>query len=409
MLQSLLVEIGGENVDSLSKVEVVKHHGPEFAEACFLRVNGTHAILLSEMVYRDDGSTGISLGYWSDQGLTLVAICCEELPVSWQRVETDACTLASWEPNPDIRYLSLKQLSTSLVVQPQAADRRHPLIDEFRRALEVVVLAEDRWREIPLQQWDQHAWRGFYKLLAAGVGGRLFMKPLGAGRHPYCRISLMVDRMELCLEDARFSVTVHGESPPLDKVFRLNTILEQASALGLQRCRHEHELKIVTDLIGEAPEKVHQSVTMLLLKNFLLLDDTGLVDFQTTIKRLVAARDLLTHDSTIIRPFGTVVEEMMLWLDNNTPPSTPVMHNHDAHTPASSPSDGTGSNNCQRLVERLLDHTLQAITVISPPEMHAMREVFKLHIAGMKTSHWNQFKSDPHEDDALQEVRQECR
>jgi len=74
MLQSLLVEIGGENVDSLSKVELVKHHGPEFAEACFLRVNGTHAILLSEMAYPDDGSTGRSLGVNRGRKVQQVAV-----------------------------------------------------------------------------------------------------------------------------------------------------------------------------------------------------------------------------------------------------------------------------------------------------------------------------------------------
>jgi hypothetical protein len=102
MLQSLMCEIGGAKIDSFTQVEFVKHYGSEWEEVCFLRVNGTHALLLSDTQAPDDGRDGKRAGYWGDSGLTLVAVCCEELPVSWQRVETETHPVRS-KPNSEFR------------------------------------------------------------------------------------------------------------------------------------------------------------------------------------------------------------------------------------------------------------------------------------------------------------------
>lgn len=180
MLQSLMCGIGGAKMDSFSQVDLVKHYGSECEEVCFFRVNGTHALLLSDTQAPDDGRDGNRAGYWGDDGLTLVAVCCEELPVCWQRVETETFTLAAWESDPGIRYLSLANLSVVLGCKARAHYSIHPVLDEFHRALMGVVDAEQQFGEIQPEQWNQHAWRGFYKLVAASFGGKFFET---AGRH----------------------------------------------------------------------------------------------------------------------------------------------------------------------------------------------------------------------------------
>jgi hypothetical protein len=91
-------------------------------------------------------------------------------------VETETFTLAAWESDPGIRYLSLAELSAFPVFQTPIHNGIHPFVDEFQRALVGVVDAEQQFRKIPPEQWNQHAWRGFYKLVATSFGGKLFLK-----------------------------------------------------------------------------------------------------------------------------------------------------------------------------------------------------------------------------------------
>jgi hypothetical protein len=402
MLQSLMCEIGGAKIDSFTQVEFVKHYGSEWEEVCFLRVNGTHALLLSDTQAPDDGRDGKRAGYWGDSGLTLVAVCCEELPVSWQRVETETFTLTSWEPDAGIHYLSLAELKAFPVFQTPIHHGIHAFVDEFHRALVGVVDAEQQFREIPPEQWNQHAWRGFYKLVATSFGGKLFLKPLGAMKRPLCRINWERSAMELCFEDAKLSVVLNGPLPPLEMLFHLRMILEQesASALGFSPSLNGYEVKEITCLIEELPEHYYQQVKVPLLRNFLLLDKTGLVDVTATINRLIVAREFLTNESQCSRPFATVTEELMLWLDDSTP------LDHTTRSAISAPLDRSTpiGSDCQYLVARLIDYALQEIPVISTQERRVIQEVLEIHMEGMRKRHFNQFYPNSHEEGALIET-----
>jgi hypothetical protein len=405
MLQSLLCGIGGVTMDSFSQVEFVKHRGPEYAEACFLRVNGTHCLLLSEMESPDNGQRSSELGYWGDGGLILVAICCEELPISWHRVETDCFTLAAWQPDPGMHYLSLAELNAVSVFQRPAEHCGHLLIDEFRRALVATVDAEQQFQKIPPGLWGPQAWRGFYKRIAASFGGKLFFKPLGEFRRPFCRIEWFKEPMELFLEDADMSVVMHGSLPPVDRLFHLRLLLGQdaAAALGLRASLHGYEVREITYPGEEFPDDSHHLVKVPLFRNFLLLDKVGLVDVSATMDRLIAVREFLSLTSQDRGSFASVTNEMMLWLEGNMNPLVQTLQTTDS---ARSDPENTGRVNRESLVERLIEQALQEVTVISKEEIHAILEVLRIHVVGLKTRHFVQYGHDPHWDGALCETRE---
>jgi len=287
-------------MDSFTQVEFVKHYRSECEEVCFLRVNGTHALLLSDTQTPDDGRDGKRAGYWGDEGLTLVAVCCEELPVSWQRVETETFWLTSWEPDPGIHYLSLAELSAFPVFQTPMHHGIHPFVDEFHRALVGVVDAEQQFRKIPPEQWNQHAWRGFCKMVAASFGGKLFLKPLGAMKRPFCRTEIALPGMDLVLEDSSLRIELYGD-PELEAKFRVFTrsLLDQedASLLCFESYPDQLDTTTQTLLIDDLPEEERLTVRLTIYRNFLIQQEGGLVDFQKTLTRLLAARDFLIRAS----------------------------------------------------------------------------------------------------------------
>ncbi len=292
--------IGGAKMVSFAQVDFVKHYGSKWDEVCFLRVNGTHALLLSDTQGPDDGSAGKRAGYWGDDGLTLVAVCCEELPVSWQRVESEPFWLTSWEPDAGIHYLCLAELSAFPVFQTPIHHGIHPFVDEFHRSLMGVVEAEHQFREIPPEQWNQYAWRGFYKLVAASFGGKLFMKPVGAMKRPFCRREIALPGMDLVLEDSSLCIVLYGD-PELESKFRVFTrnLLDQEEASLLCFESYPDQLDTTTEtlLIGDLPEEERLTVMLTIYRNFFIQQEDGLVDLQKTLTRLLAARDFVIRAS----------------------------------------------------------------------------------------------------------------
>lgn len=405
MLQTLLCGIGGVRMDSFSRVEFVKHLGPECEEACFLRVNGTHCLLLSEMENPDNGQTSRELGYWGDGGLILVAICCEDLPMSWHRVETDRFTLVARRPDPGMHYLSLAELNAVPVFQRPAEHCGHFLINEFRQVLVATVDSEQQFQKIPPGLWSPQAWRGFYKRIAALFGDILFLKPLGALLRPFCRIEWTKGPMELCLEDSVMSVVLHGPLPPVDKLFHLRLLLDQdaAAALGLRASLHGYEVRETACYREEFPDDYYYLVKVPLFRNFLLLDKDGLVDVSATMDRLIAISEFLSLTSQDRRSFASVTDEMMLWLEGNMNPLGQTMQAADSIR--SDPAN-TGRVNSKSLVERLIEQALQGITEISKEEIHAILDVLGNDIAGLRKKRFVQFEQDPHLESALCETRE---
>ncbi len=403
MLQTLLQEIGGAKMDSFTQVEFVKHCGPEFAEACYLRVNGTHRLLLSEMESPDNGEKSREIGCWGDNGLILVAICCEELPMSWQGVETNHFTLAAWERDPKLHYLSLAELSAVPVFQEPDKHGCHPLIDEFRRALLATVDAEQQFHKIPPRLWNPQAWRGFYKLIAASFGGKLYLKPSGVLRRPFCRIEWSEGTMELCLEDTSMSVVLHGPLTPIDKLFHLRLLLGQdaAAALGLRASLEGYEVREITPYLEEFElEEIYQLVKVPLFRNFFLLDNLGLVDVSATMDRLIAVKEFLSLTSQERGSFASVTDEMMVWLEGNMSTLGQTMQPTDSDRPDPANSSRVNSK-C--LVGRLIEHALQGINVISKEDIHAIFELLGIQLVGIRTRHFNQFGPDASEYGALRE------
>jgi hypothetical protein len=405
MLRFLLCGVGGVTMASFNRVELVNHLGPESEVVCFLRVNGTHALLLSEMENQDDGSEGERIGYWGDDGLNLIPICCEELHVRWQRVETTLLTLTTRRSDNDMHYLSLVQLCEAPIFSESTGHGIHPLLDDFRLALLANVKAEQLFREIPLKQWNLQAWRGFYKLLAASFGGEWFSKPLGALWHPFCQIQWKKGPMELCFEDAKLSVVLHGPLPPMDKLFHLRLLLEQdaAAALGFCASLHGYEIREIACHLKEfMPPESHQQVMVPLFQNFLLLDANGLVDIAATLDRLIAAREFLSLSPRDSGSFASLTEEMMIWLNRNQNLLGQTTRSQDTAGLALTSSGGVI---CECLVERLIEHALKECTVIPPQEIRAIWKVIGIHVAGIKTRHFDQFGPDPQVEGALQETK----
>ncbi len=290
-------------MDSFFEVEFVKHRGPELWEVCFLRVNGTHALFLSDMECPNNGWEGKKIGYWGDDGLTLVPICCEELPVFWHKVETDHFTLAAWKPKPGIHYLSLVELSEVSVFKAPTHYSGHSVFDDFRRALVATVEAEQRFSEISPEQWDQQAWRGFYKQVAALFGVKLFLKPLGALVPPFCRIIFDQPGMDLVLEDQSLRIELSGDAE-LEAKFRelIRRLLdhEEATLLCDEGFSDHLDARIETLLIGDLPEEDRLTIRLTAVENFIIQQNDGRVDFQQTLTRLLAAGDFLIRES---RPY----------------------------------------------------------------------------------------------------------
>ena len=238
MLRWLLCDIGGAPVTTISTVEFTNHYGPADPnhmgiDQSFFLVNDSHVLLLSTEANPDSGKERAKLMGWDNSGISIVPVCCEELPVRWHRVERDSRPLVSWGSNPDIAHLSLKELSSHPIFYREGASR-HPFLDEFHRSLVAVVTAEQRFESLPPKQWDQQAWQGFYRLLVRSLGGRLFYSPLGKVKPPFCKMDPCQTSPNFAMTDSTLRINF-DENPllPISNLLRMRLLTEHDLAKGL--------------------------------------------------------------------------------------------------------------------------------------------------------------------------------
>lgn len=292
----LLRNIAGEHVESIHSVALFNHCDGAAVTRSYLLVNGTHALLISGENCADDGDVELP-ATWQSAGVKVVAVCCEEMRTRCDRVDHTGFRLISWGSDIRVPLLSLKALAAHPLLE-STANTIHPLIDEFRDSIQPVVAGEESFRALPLPEWDQLAWQGFVKVVARKLGGKIHMRPLGVGAAPFCRIQWKVGGMNCVLKGARFHVEFDAYNEmrlPDLSVYKHWMEHPQLAALGIKLRLEDYVPRKYVRLVDDEPEQTACSLKLILLEDFRVMKEDGLINIALSIGRVSAAAEILGH------------------------------------------------------------------------------------------------------------------
>lgn len=295
MLRWLLRNIAGELVEAIQSVELFNQSGRGLFSRSFLLVNGTHALLLSIQSCPEEISSGKAPAGWESGDVKIVVVSCEEMRVRYHWVDHPQFHLMSWGSEDRAPLLSLKALAAQPLLA-SGAESIHPLIDEFRGCIQPIVAAEESFRELPLPAWDHLAWQGFHKVVARKLGGKIYMRPLGVREGPFSRIRWKVGGMNCELHDAVFSVEFDGSPStrlPDLSLYKLWMEHPQLAALGIKLRLEDYVLLKSVQLVVDEPEQISFSLKLVLLEDFRVMKEDGLINIPLSIGRVSAVSEIL--------------------------------------------------------------------------------------------------------------------